>query len=66
MPGTKHRAGAWATLAWLGVGFAGAFGPSAPARADGAFPNSQNIMTPAALPHEIVLGTNFGLVISTD
>ncbi len=36
------------------------------ARADGAFPNSQNIMTPAALPHEILLGTNFGLVMSFD
>ncbi len=37
-----------------------------PARADGAFPNSQNVMTPAALPHEILLGTNFGLVMSFD
>ena len=36
------------------------------ARGDGAFPNSQNIMAPAALPHEILLGTNFGLVISVD
>jgi hypothetical protein len=36
----------------------------AAARGDGAFPNSQNIMAPAALPHEILLGTNFGLVIS--
>ena len=54
----KHRAAAWAALACLGL--------AATARADGAFPNSQNIMTPAALPHEIVLGTNFGLVISVD
>ncbi|MFL5307643.1 MAG: WD40/YVTN/BNR-like repeat-containing protein [Polyangia bacterium] len=53
---------AWAALACLGLGF----GLAATARADGAFPNSQNIMTPAALPHEIVLGTNFGLVISVD
>jgi MYXO-CTERM domain-containing protein len=41
-------------------------GAAASARADGAFPNSQNIMTPAALPHEILLGTNFGLVLSFD
>ena len=36
------------------------------ARADGAFPDSLGIMTPDALPHEIVLATNFGLVISVD
>jgi hypothetical protein len=39
---------------------------AAGARADGAFPNSQNVMTPATAPHEIVLGTNFGLVTSFD
>jgi MYXO-CTERM domain-containing protein len=39
---------------------------AAGARGDGAFPNSQNIMAPAALPHEILLGTNFGLVMSFD
>ncbi len=43
-----------------------ASGLPARARADGAFPNSQNVMTPAALPHEILLGTNFGLVMSFD
>jgi hypothetical protein len=36
------------------------------ARANGAFPGSQGIMTPDALPHEIVLATNFGLVLSED
>ena len=36
------------------------------ARADGAFPDSENVMTPAALPHEIALATNFGLVLSVD
>jgi MYXO-CTERM domain-containing protein len=36
------------------------------ARADGAFPASQSIMTPAELPHEILLATNFGLVSSVD
>jgi MYXO-CTERM domain-containing protein len=41
-------------------------GAATVARADGAFPNSQNIMAPAALPHEILLGTNFGLVMSFD
>jgi MYXO-CTERM domain-containing protein len=41
-------------------------GWAAGARGDGAFPNSQNIMAPAALPHELLLGTNFGLVMSFD
>jgi MYXO-CTERM domain-containing protein len=39
---------------------------TAPARADGAFPNSETIMTPDALPHEILLATNFGIVRSVD
>jgi uncharacterized membrane protein YgcG len=40
---------------------------SAPvARADGAFPGSESILTPAALPHHIILATNFGLVTSRD
>jgi hypothetical protein len=40
--------------------------PPGTARADGAFPNSQNILTPAALPSEILLATNFGVVFSVD
>jgi hypothetical protein len=36
------------------------------ARADGAFPDSQSIMTPAALPSSIILATNFGVVSSVD
>jgi len=36
------------------------------ARANGAFPDSENIMTPADRPQEIVLVTNFGLVTSSD
>jgi hypothetical protein len=36
------------------------------ARADGAFPDSQIILTPAARPREIILVTNFGLVQSED
>ena len=39
-----------------------------PARAlaDGAFPDSQSVITPADRPQEIILPTNFGLVISED
>jgi hypothetical protein len=37
-----------------------------PARADGAFPDSDSIVVPDALPDEILLGTNFGLVLSVD
>jgi MYXO-CTERM domain-containing protein len=40
--------------------------PAAPARANGAFPDSLNIMTPDALPDDIFLATNFGLVTSID
>src|ERR1022692_764628 len=40
--------------------------PGRPAHADGAFPDSQNIITPAAIPNEILLATNFGLVMSVD
>jgi photosystem II stability/assembly factor-like uncharacterized protein len=40
--------------------------PAAPARANGAFPDSQNILTPESLPNEILLATNFGLVLSLD
>jgi MYXO-CTERM domain-containing protein len=36
------------------------------ARANGAFPDSQNVITPAAFPNTILLATNFGLVSSLD
>jgi len=36
------------------------------ARADGAFPGSSGIVAPASRPHEILLGTNFGVVTSID
>src|SRR5215831_12245059 len=37
-----------------------------PARANGAFPDSLQILVPAAEPHRIILATNFGLIISDD
>ena len=43
-----------------------ALGWSGDARADGAFPNALNILTPAQLPNETLLATNFGLVMSFD
>ncbi len=36
------------------------------AAADGAFPDSMQIFVPADAPHRIILGTNFGLIISED
>lgn len=39
---------------------------SGPAYADGAFPDSENVLTPADRPAEIWLVTNFGLVASRD
>ena len=38
----------------------------ATAYANGAFPDSENILTPADRPQEIILVTNFGLVTSAD
>ncbi|HZL21489.1 MAG TPA: MYXO-CTERM sorting domain-containing protein [Polyangia bacterium] len=40
--------------------------PVASARANGAFPDSLNIVTPDSLPDDIFLATNFGLVTSID
>src|SRR5947209_6557024 len=37
-----------------------------PARADGAFPDSLQVLLPAGQPHRIILATNFGLIISED
>lgn len=39
---------------------------AAVARANGAFPDSQSILTPEARPHEIRLATNFGIIASDD
>jgi hypothetical protein len=36
------------------------------ARGNGAFPDSQSVLTPADRPQELILPTNFGLVISED
>ena len=36
------------------------------ARADGAFPDAQNLLTPAAWPNEFILATTFGVVFSQD
>jgi MYXO-CTERM domain-containing protein len=46
-----------AALALLGPGHA---------RGDGAFPDAQNLLTPAAWPNEIILATTFGVVFSQD
>ena len=43
-----------------------ALGAPSTARANGAFPDAENILTPADRPQEIVLVTNFGLITSTD
>jgi hypothetical protein len=39
---------------------------SSTARANGAFPDEMSVQFPATAPHRILLGTNFGLVISED
>jgi hypothetical protein len=45
---------------------AAALAAPAAAHANGAFPDSQSVLTPADRPREIVLVTNFGLFLSED
>jgi MYXO-CTERM domain-containing protein len=63
------RARLWAGLVGLGA-LTGLLpdiaGLGREARADGALPGSLGIMLPGDKPQEIVLGTNFGLIISDD
>jgi photosystem II stability/assembly factor-like uncharacterized protein len=40
--------------------------PARPAAANGAFPDSDAILLPAGAPQQIILSTNFGLIISDD
>lgn len=57
---------AWrASVATLALAAAGLLA-SAPARADGAFPDGQSILAPRNLPGEILLATNFGVVETTN
>jgi len=66
---SKHRStrpgGAGAFAIALAFGVAAAL-HAAGARANGAFPDSQSIMTPDARPHAIRLATNFGILSSDD
>jgi hypothetical protein len=60
----SRRSRTWWCLALLAC--AGALARGRPARADGAFPDSLGLLTPADLPHDFFLATNFGLVSSVD
>ena len=42
------------------------FGTPRPTRADGAFPESFQLVAPAASPQKLALGTNFGVFLSDD
>jgi hypothetical protein len=46
--------------AMLGVGIPAAV------HANGAFPDSQSVLTPADRPQQIILATNFGVILSSD
>jgi MYXO-CTERM domain-containing protein len=48
-------------VTFLGVGLAATH-----ARANGAFPDSQGLLLPADRPNEMILATNFGVVVSQD
>jgi len=55
----RAAAGASVAAAWLA-----AMAPAA--RADGAFPDSEQVLLPALRPSEITLATNFGLIATSD
>jgi hypothetical protein len=44
----------------------GTIASATPARADGAFPESYQVVLPADRPQQIIASTNFGLIISDD
>jgi MYXO-CTERM domain-containing protein len=48
------------------AGLVTALGAPGRAAADGAFPDSMQLLVPADQPHRIILATNFGLIISED
>src|SRR6187431_1924660 len=54
----RHR---WSLVAALMI-----VGVAGPARADGAFPDSLQILLPADRPNVIGLATNFGVILSED
>src|SRR5262249_37671814 len=63
----RLRAGGPGVRRWVNAFVAvGALLAPVAARANGAFPDSENILTPADRPQEIVLVTNFGLISSSD
>ena len=62
----RHDAFAIRIAAGIGALVAAAVLPARAARANGAFPDSQSILAPAALPREISVVTNFGVVRSGD
>jgi hypothetical protein len=53
------------SLVLLLLAFAAVAAPES-ARADGAFPDAQQILLPADRPHQLLVGTNFGLLVSND
>src|SRR5678815_2373001 len=57
------RAGAWLTLVVLVMFLAIATGR---AWANGAFPESNAVLLPGGHPRQIILSTNFGLILSDD
>ncbi len=68
-PSSRSRASSLLRDRVLGLALLAAAGPifwAGDARADGAFPNALSILTPAQLPNETLLATNFGLVMSFD
>jgi hypothetical protein len=61
----RARPGAGAVVAAAAACLLGLAAPG-PARADGAFPDSEQVLLPAGRSEQIILATNFGLIASAD
>jgi hypothetical protein len=65
-PSPREAARGWGRGAAATLALAALLAAPATSRANGAFPDSENILTPSDRPQDIVLVTNFGLVSSAD
>jgi hypothetical protein len=62
----RPTARGWRWLSHVLFVVAMASGPIRNARADGAFPDSGQVLLPPGRPNDIILGTNFGLIFTSD
>jgi hypothetical protein len=61
--GPRSIAGAWRWIGWIAAAI---LASAVPAHANGAFPDEFSIHFPPAAPNRILVGANFGLLVSED